>query len=320
MNQPAPLKPDEKSQIPKVAHLLEQQKKQIQAALPRHLTPERMARIALTEVRKNPELAMCEPLSFLGAIIQCAQLGLEPGNALGHVYLIPFWNSKKGVKEVQVIPGYRGLIDLARRSGQIISISARTVHEFDDFEYEYGLDEKLTHKPNPSERGDMIGAYAVAKLKDGGMQFEYMSRREIDKIKKDGNPVWKNHYEEMARKTLVRRLFKYLPVSIEIANLIELSDREETGLGQDNDQILIDVGVEHVEEPTDTVKAANEDLTKKGKEETTKKLIAEVNAAVKKKLAEGVSLNDIEKEIGPLADIYKLKADQLHAALDILNG
>jgi recombination protein RecT len=156
---------------------------QIALALPSHITAERIARVALTEVRRNPKLAQCDPVSFLGALMQSAQLGLELGNNLGHAYLVPFFNKRAGYYEAQLIPGYRGLIDLARRSGQIVSISARVVYENDDFEYRYGLDEELWHKPARTNRGEMIYAYAVAKLKDGGSQFEVMSREEIDEIK-----------------------------------------------------------------------------------------------------------------------------------------
>ena len=319
----APLRPKEKSEMSNVAKLLDQQKAQIARALPKHLNPNRMARIALTEVRKNPELSMCCPLSFLGSIIQCAQLGLEPGNALGHVYLIPFWNKKKGLREVQVIPGYRGLIDLARRSGQIISISARTVHEYDHFEYEYGLDERLVHKPNSDERGDLIGAYAVAKLRDGGQQFEYMSRREIDKIKKDSNPVWKDHYEEMARKTLVRRLFKYLPVSIEIASMLEISDKEDSGLGQDNDSILIDVGVEPIDEPTETVAAANKAIAADGKKDAEAKektmLLGKLDLVIKRELKCGVEKSNLESIIGcKISDASQIDIPKLYAILEAL--
>jgi recombination protein RecT len=98
---------------------------QMQRALPSHLTAERMARIALTEVRRVPKLALCDQNSFMGAIMTCCQLGLEPGSALGHAYLIPFENTKKRIVEVQLILGYKGMIDLARRSGQIRSMRSR---------------------------------------------------------------------------------------------------------------------------------------------------------------------------------------------------
>lgn len=221
-------------------------KAQMALALPRHMTADRLARIALTEVRKNANLAKCDQPSFLGAVMQCAQLGLEPGGALGHAYLIPFENKRKGITEVQFIVGYRGMIDLARRSGQIISLSARVVCEKDDFRYQYGLDETIEHVPAPKDRGDMTFVYAVAKLKDGGTQFEVMSRAEIEdtrnnsqgyktaiKYDKKDSP-WIAHFEEMAKKTVIRRLFKYLPVSIELQRAVGLDEQAEIGIPQDN--------------------------------------------------------------------------------------
>ena len=217
-------------------------KAQMALALPKHMTSDRLARIALTEIRKVPTLAKCDQTSFLGAIMQCAQLGLEPGGALGHAYLLPFENRKKGITEVQFIVGYRGMIDLARRSGQIVSLTARTVHENDEFSYQYGLNEDLKHVPATGDRGALQYVYAVAKLKDGGVQFEVMSRSDVDKVRaqsKAGNyGPWQTHYDEMAKKTVIRRLFKYLPVSIELATAVTMDEKADAGLGQDNSAIL----------------------------------------------------------------------------------
>lgn len=217
-------------------------KAQMALALPKHMKSDRLARIALTEIRKVPTLAKCDQTSFLGAIMQCAQLGLEPGGALGHAYLLPFENRKKGITEVQFIVGYRGMIDLARRSGQIVSLTARTVHENDEFSYQYGLNEDLKHVPATGDRGALLYVYAVAKLKDGGVQFEVMSRSDIDKVRaqsKAGNyGPWQTHYDEMAKKTVIRRLFKYLPVSIELATAVTMDEKADAGLGQDNSAIL----------------------------------------------------------------------------------
>ncbi len=206
---------------------------EISTALPGHIKPERLARIALTEFRKTPQLAKCNPHSFLGAVIQCAQLGLEPGSGLGHAYLLPF------KQEVQFIIGYRGMIDLARRSGQIISLQAHAVFEGDHFDFAYGLDERLEHVPtsNMESRGGLIAVYAVAKLKGGGHQVEVMWKSEVDQIRsqsKAGNSgPWQSHYEEMAKKTVIRRLFKYLPVSVEMQKATMLDEQAEAGL-QDN--------------------------------------------------------------------------------------
>lgn len=224
-------------------------KAQMALALPKHMTADRLARIALTEVRKVPALSRCDQASFLGAIMQCASLGLEPGGALGHAYLLPFENRKKGITEVQFIVGYRGMIDLARRSGQIISIEARTVHQADKFRVALGLEPKLEHEPawDAEDRGPLRFVYAVAKLHGGGVQFEVMSRAEIEKVRAQSKAgqsgPWVSHFDEMAKKTVIRRLFKFLPVSIEISRAVGLDEQAEAGLPQDNpltDSVTID--------------------------------------------------------------------------------
>ncbi|WP_312839295.1 recombination protein RecT [Pantoea piersonii] len=225
-------------------------KAQIALALPKHMTADRLARIAMTELRKTPKLMQCDQMSFLGAIMQCAQLGLEHGGALGHAYLLPFDKRQKQgnqwvtvATETQLIIGYRGMIDLARRSGQIVSLSARAVFENDKFSYAYGLEEKLEHVPNEDGNpGALTHVYAVARLKDGGVQFEVMSKAAVDKVRalsKSGDKgPWVDHYEEMAKKTAIRRLFKYLPVSIELQRAVNLDEKAETDVPQDNASII----------------------------------------------------------------------------------
>lgn len=215
-----------------VMGLLEQMKGEIARCLPSHLTPDRMARIAMTELRKTPKLQECDPMSFIAAIMQASQLGLEPG-IMGSCYLIPFFNSKLGKYECTFMPGYRGFLDLARRSGQIKSLVARAVYENDVFEYEYGLEERVTHKPAMDERGELRAVYAVALLKDGGHQFEVMSKREIEAVRqksqgKNAGP-WTEYYDEMARKTVVRKLFKWLPCSVEMQKAVSLDELQEIG-------------------------------------------------------------------------------------------
>jgi recombination protein RecT len=237
---------------------------QIKAALPRHMTAERMARIATTEMRKVPKLGQCDPMSFLGAVIQCAQLGLEPGNALGHAYILPFdkrekvGNQWKTVRtEAQVIIGYRGMIDLARRSGQIVSIDARAVYEGDKFDCQLGLDAKIEHVPdwqnaNRADAAKLRFVYAVAKLKDGGVQFDVMSRSEVESIrarsKSADNGPWVTDFAAMAVKTVVRRLFKFLPVSIEMQTAVGLDEMAEAGMSQQNSAV-IDGDFAFVDEP-----------------------------------------------------------------------
>lgn len=201
---------------------------QMAMALPKSLTADRLTRIIITECRKTPALLNCSQESFLGSVLQCAQLGLEPGSALGHCYLLPYG------KTCQLIIGYRGMIDLARRSGQIASINAYCVHEADEFNYELGLHPDIKHKPSPmADRGAITYVYAVAVLMGGGVQFEVMSRAEIEAVRKESkaskNGPWVTHWSEMARKTVVRKLFKYLPVSIEAVRAVEIDERSDRG-------------------------------------------------------------------------------------------
>lgn len=204
-----------------VGQLMVKFRRQIEAALPKHITADRLMRVCLTELRRNPTLQRCDPTSFLGAVVTAASLGLEPGSALGQCYLIPYG------KEVNFQIGYRGQIDIARRSGNIVSISARCIYEGDDFEIEYGTDEKLTHVPR-FKSDKILFVYAVAQLKDGGTQFEVMSTEAIERHRKQYSKsanVWNTAWDEMAKKTLVRRLFKMLPTSIEIATAFDAEER-----------------------------------------------------------------------------------------------
>jgi recombination protein RecT len=216
-----------------VMGLLEQMKSEIARCLPKHLTPERMTRIAMTELRKTPKLQECDPMSFIASIMQASQLGLEPG-ILGSCYLIPFWNSAIGKFECTFMPGYRGFLDLARRSGQIISLVARSVYENDEFSYEFGLKEDIKHKPAMNDKGGLVAVYAIALLKDGGHQFEVMSKADVEQIRatsksKDKGP-WVTNYDEMAKKTVLRRLFKWLPCSVEMQKAVSLDELQEAGI------------------------------------------------------------------------------------------
>lgn len=203
-----------------IAAYLQKMGPEIEKALPSHMNPDRMARIALTTIRTNPKLLECSVPSLLGAVMQAAQLGLEPG-LIGHCYLVPFKNGKTGQTDVQFIIGYKGMIDLARRSGQIENIYAHAVYSNDEFDYELGLEPKLKHKPHmDGDRGEFVGAYAVAHFKDGGYQFEFMPKSEIEKRRKRSKAStkgpWVTDYEEMAKKTVIRHMWKYLPISVEV--------------------------------------------------------------------------------------------------------
>lgn len=228
-----------------VASFFNANKETLKALLPAHMTPERMMKIALGALRTTPKLMDCTIESLFGSVVVCAQMGLEPNTPQGHIYLIPFENRRKQTTEVQVIVGYKGLIDLARRSGQIESLCARVIYERDELDIDYGTANKLGHKPFlGGDPGRIIGFSAIAKLKGGGEQFEFMSVAEINAIR-DGsqgyqtakrfnktNTPWITNYVEMGKKTVVRRLMKYLPSSIELASAVALDGRAEVGEAQ----------------------------------------------------------------------------------------
>lgn len=190
---------------------------EIAKALPSVITPERFTRIVLTAISVNPKLGECTPASFLGAMMTSAQMGLEVNTPLGQAYVLPYNN--KGKLEAQFQLGYKGLIDLAYRSGEVEVIQAHVVYENDEFECEYGLTPKLTHKPADGDRGEAIKVYAVFKTKNGGFGFEVMSmedaRKHAEKYSKaygSGFSPWKTNFEEMAKKTVLKRVLKYAPL------------------------------------------------------------------------------------------------------------
>lgn len=227
-----------------VAAFFEANRGALAAVLPKHMTPDRLMKTALGAIRNTPILQECTVTSLFGALVQSAALGLEPNTVLGHAYLVPFWNGREKRRDVQLIVGYRGLIDLARRSGQIVSIAAHAVRENDEFDVVLGTDGRITHRPNlVGERGEIVAFYAVAHMRDGGIAFEVMSRRDVDRVAKgtqskgESGP-WKDHYDEMGRKTVIRRLAKYLPLSIELAAAVDLDERADTGRTQGLDRVL----------------------------------------------------------------------------------
>jgi len=206
-----------------VLDLIYKQTPAIRRALPGIMSAERFVRIALTEVRRNPKLTTCDPRSLLGALMVSAQLGLEPG-PLGHVYFVPYGT------ECTLIVGYRGMIDLARRSGEIESIIAREVCENDTFDSAYRLmEDDFYHKPALHDRGQADRYYAIARYRDGGALLHVMAREEVDeyrkrsKAKNDG--PWVTDYDAMAKKTVIRRLAPFLPLTTEAARALEVDEQ-----------------------------------------------------------------------------------------------
>ena len=200
---------------------------QIKAALPATITPERMVRIALTALTKDDKQGQTTPESFMGALLTSAQLWLECNTPLGQAYLIPFWNSKKQRLETQFQLGYQGLIDLCYRTGQYKKIVARIVYKGDDFDYSYGLEERLIHRPKgESEEAQYV--YALYELKNGASAFEVMSWKAIaahskkysQSVKKGLTSPWDTDPESMAKKTVLKKVLKYAPKTVENGALI----------------------------------------------------------------------------------------------------
>lgn len=216
-----------KQKLNTLAGLVRSRKEYFQQVLPRHVDPDRFARVVVASLSRTPALLQCSPESVMLSVAQAAQLGLEPTGTLGSAYLVPY----KG--HCQLIIGYRGLIDLARRSGQIESLEAHVVREGDRFECSFGLEPQLRHEPDWDSEGELRFVYAIARLKGGAVQYEVMSRAQIEKVRK-GSPSgnrgpWVDHFEEMARKTVVRRLAKYLPLNVELASALDHEERVDSG-------------------------------------------------------------------------------------------
>lgn len=222
----------------------EENLRQMAMALPKHLTPDRLARLALTEFRKTPALQKCTPQSIVASAMQAAQLGLEFGGVLGQCYMVPY------KEEATLIIGYRGYIELIRRSGLVINIQATAVYANDVFEYEQGLEPKLRHVPAKTNRGEITHFYSVAWFKDGTKSFIVMSREEVEKIRDGSNGYqmskrfnkpspWDTHFEPMGQKTAIRRHQKTLPVSVEIRAAFDRDEQRETGA-----ETIIDVPFE----------------------------------------------------------------------------
>ncbi len=255
-------------------------------ALPKSISKERFSRVCLSAMVNTPMLMDCAPDTILRALVQCAQLGLEPGDQRGLAYLIPFKNNQRGTVDCTLIIGYKGLIQLIRNSGQIRSIQAHAVHKDDEFDFEFGTNQTIKHKPKgppPTGPRDMSHVYAVVEFKDGAYQMDVMSTDEVEAIRRMGrvNPVWEKHYGEMARKTVIRRISKLLPLSVEAQEAIANDIEEETRL---------------TSQSSNTAQERNRIALESSLEEN-RRYMAEQEAAARK-----VALSELELAIGKVLD------------------
>lgn len=238
----------------------------LKKALPRHVTPDRMARIVLTALRITKNLSECSPVSFLGCVLSLAQLGLEPNTPLGHAYLIP--RKIKGHYQCTQMIGYRGFIELARRSGMVTNIFAHAVWPDDVFEYSFGLHPDIIHKPGdkPHQGNGITHAYAVAKIRDAEPAFVVMTKAEIEARRKrsaaSGDGPWVTDFVAMAQKTPVRELSKWIPQSAEMARAVLLDEAPELGKPQSSafsDEVLDALKSEGLEAETSDVEVIDAD-------------------------------------------------------------
>lgn len=235
---------------------------EIAKALPSVITPERFTRIVLSAISMNPKLGACTPQSFLGAMMTSAQLGLEVNTPLGQAYVLPYNNH--GTLEAQFQLGYKGLIDLAYRSGEVEVIQAHIVYENDEFECEFGLNPKLTHKPASSNRGEPVKVYAMFKTKSGGFGFDVMSMEDVrahaakySKAYNSSFSPWKTNFEEMAKKTVLKRVLKYAPLKSDFVRAVVQDETIKKDITPDmsevNDETVFDAEYVDIDETTGEV-------------------------------------------------------------------
>ena len=225
-----------------IADLIKAMEPEIKRALPEALTSERFIRMALSALNTTPKLRECTQMSFLAALMNAAQMGLEPNTPLGQAYLIPFNN--KGTMECQFQIGYKGLIDLSYRNPQMQIISAQAVYEKDEFEYELGMTPKLIHRPALKDRGDVILFYGLYKLTNGGFGFEVMSKEDMDIYAKEYSKAfdssfspWKSNYVGMAKKTVIKQALKYAPIKADFRKALSTDETIKTEIGEDMSEI-----------------------------------------------------------------------------------
>lgn len=225
-----------------IADLIKAMEPEIKKALPEVITPERFTRMALSALNTTPKLNECTQISFLAALMNAAQLGLEPNTPLGQAYLIPYNN--KGTMECQFQIGYKGLIDLSYRNPQMQMIQAQAVYENDKFEYELGLNPKLIHCPVLWDRGEIKLFYGMFKLVNGGFGFEVMSKQDIDSYAKEYSKgiesaysPWRSNYVGMAKKTVIKQALKYAPLRTDFQKALSTDETVKLDLCEDMSEV-----------------------------------------------------------------------------------
>ena len=237
----------------KMSGMLQRMLPEIKKAVGKTMTPERFSRIALSLFNGNPQFWEASPTSFLSALMQSAQCGLEPNTVLGEAYVIPYKNTKQNIVEVNFQVGYKGILKMALNTGEYEAIYAHEVREGDEFSYEYGLHKNLIHKPADVPSTKVTHYYAVYKLKNGGFDFVVWSRERVDQHARDfsknylykgninQNSVWYKNFDSMAKKTVLLDVLKYAPKSVEMARALDMDYKSEAKEEKKNDFSYVDV-------------------------------------------------------------------------------
>ena len=212
--------------------LLIRDQRKIESLLAKSVDKQRFLRVCLNAYAMGDKMTSVTPTSVLAACLEAASLSLMPDGVLGEAYLVPFKD------KCQLIPGYRGLMQLARRTGEISTIEARVVYENDDFDYQLGLESRCNHKPAPGDRGKVTYVYCIIRLRDGGVQWEVMTKADVDKVRNRSRAgksgPWVTDYEAMALKTVIKRTLKLCPMSTEdsqvMHRVVNADDQRDVGI------------------------------------------------------------------------------------------
>jgi recombination protein RecT len=307
-----------------VLSLFEKAKSSFVQVLPRQIPADRMMRIMLSALRSTPALQKCDPMSVMGSLLQCAQLGLEPNSPLGLAYMIPYG------KECTLIVGYKGMLKMAYQSPSVKSINAHVVYANDGFSINYGTNEVIEHTPNfEGERGELKGAYCVVQLKDGGVIQRYLPRVEILKARPKywEKTPWKTNEEEMWIKTAIRRTLKTAPLSPEAFHDVqqaiavdEAASRGATWQYREGEGMTEALMIEPTQVKSEVVTASPSDLAPKADAKTLK----EIRDGIKIISRESeISVGDLEEEFMVKHQVQKLEdltAVQAKAVIENINS
>lgn len=273
---------------------------QIVTALPSFIKPERAMGIVLTAMTRNPDLLNCTQVSIISAALTCFSIGLMPDGILGEAFLVPFKNNSKNTLECQVIIGYKGLTNLAMRSGLVSSVRPFAVYAANEeggdfFDYDMGLNEKLEHKRSGLDDPDRITHfYAIVRYLNGGHTFHVMTRAEVEKVRNESpnykhaknikNTFWFKHFAKMGMKTCLRELLRHVPLSSELSQAIALDELNDAGVKQNNALTFLGdlkVDAEDVaHEVLEDHKAAKEEILDNKKEQTKQKSAAVTDSTI----------------------------------------